>query len=342
MNRYWHQKKMNHCLCIDYWTCDYWRINFLLNNNIIYGKHRYATHLWNLIDIFFNNSRQNLWGESAGYPWTRILASNDERPFVGTFLSLSCSKFSSWAEILGLAKSMHGIEYITMKKAVEPHIDRTNKNIETSKSLAARVTMKTTCDCHPPGSYPAAASWQWTSGRPSSHGLSWRELKGMTVMIILTGAGWWIISQMRFIFGWWFLDTFWMLNWNSPWVGACGLMFLWRRLQTYIANPRIRSPSVFAHAWQEAGWTQGGLGCLRPTWHFCNLSSVNRWLENHLKASGDCRTRYLASCWSSCEKSSRPKFFEAHVRTSWLERPTSENNTLLNQCWLWRTVDSKS
>ena len=121
----------------------------------------------------------------------------------------------------GLAKSMHGIEYITMKKAVEPHIDRTNKNIETSKSLAARVTMKTTCDCHPPGSYPAAASWQWTSGRPSSHGLSWRELKGMTVMIILTGAGWWIISQMRFIFGWWFLDTFWMLNWNSPWVGAC-------------------------------------------------------------------------------------------------------------------------
>lgn len=221
MNRCWHQKKLNHCLCIDYWTCDYWRINFLLNNNIIYGKHRYATHLWNLIDIFFNNSRQNLWGESAGYPWTRILASNDERPFVGTFLSLSCSKFSSWAEILGLAKSMHGIEYITMKKAVEPHIDRTNKNIETSKSLAARVTMKTTCDCHPPGSYPAAASWQWTSGRPSSHGLSWRELKGMTVMIILTGVGWWIISQMRFIFGWWFLDTFWMLNWNSPWVGAC-------------------------------------------------------------------------------------------------------------------------
>lgn len=164
-------------------------------------------------------------------------------------------------------------------------------------------------------------------------------------MIILTGVGWWIISQMHFIFGWWFLDIFWMLNWNILKLtmgGSLCLMFLWRRLQTYIANPRIRSPSVFAHAWHEAGWTQGGLGYLRPTWHFCNLSSVNRWLENHLKASGDCRTRCLASCWSSCKKSLRPKFFEAHVRTSWLEMPTSENNTLLNQCWLWRIVNSKS
>ena len=154
----------------------------------------------------------------------------------------------------------------------------------------------------------------------------------------------WLMNNKSNAFHFWLVVSWYFLNVELKLTmgGSLCLMFLWRRLQTYIANPRIRSPSVFAHAWQEAGWTQGGLGCLRPTWHFCNLSSVNRWLENHLKASGDCRTRYLASCWSSCEKSLRPKFFEAHVRTSWLERPTSENNTLFNQCWLWRTVDSKS
>ena len=228
MSRCWPRKKMNHCqlysvrvLIIEYVTIDwsffYWVITIWQIQNML--------HIFAIWSIIFSITAGRIYEGICGLPMNTNPRLKWRTAFRRHLLVVSLQQVQLLGRNtrpfirFGQVYAWHWVH--NKKKAAEPYIDRTNMDIKTSKSLAVRVTMKTTCDCQPPWQLSCSRILTMDFRTPifSCPFLAWAERDDRNDY-----TDWcWLMNNKSnaFHFGWWFLDTLWMLDWNSPWVGAC-------------------------------------------------------------------------------------------------------------------------